>query len=72
MNKYQEIIEDINNRDFKNCKKDCYSINCKYIKECSLYHYKNKDEFALEDLMKELKKVNKLFNCFFVIRRNKL
>jgi len=38
------------------CKKDCYSTNCKYIKECSWYHYKHREEFALEGLLEGLKK----------------
>ena len=51
-----KILKDIENRDFKNCKKDCYKTNCKYIRECSLYHYKHREEFALEDLLEGLKK----------------
>lgn len=51
-----KIIEDINNRDFKNCKKDCYGTNCKYIEECSWYHYKHREKFALEDLMEQFTK----------------
>jgi len=55
MSVFQEIIDDINNRDFKNCKKDCYGTNCKYLKECSWYHYKHHEEFRFEDLMKTLR-----------------
>ena len=50
-----KILKDIDDRDFKNCKKDCYGINCKYIEECSLYHFKHREEFALQDLMEGFK-----------------
>ena len=50
-----EILKDIEDRDFKNCKKDCYGTNCKYIKECSWYHYKHREEFALQDLLEGIK-----------------
>jgi hypothetical protein len=48
-----KIIEDIDNRDFKNCKRDCYGTSCKYIKDCSWYHYKHREEFALQDLIEQ-------------------
>lgn len=52
----QEILDDIENRDFKNCKKDCYGSNCKYIEECSWYYYKHREEFAMKGLLEELRK----------------
>lgn len=51
----QKIIDDIDARDFKNCKKDCYSANCKYMEECSQYHYKHSEEFSFEDLMEGIR-----------------
>lgn len=50
-----KILKDIDDIDFKKCKKDCYGTNCKYIKECSWYHYKHREEFALQDLLEGLK-----------------
>ena len=55
-----KILEDIENRDFKNCKKDCCNYDghgtiCKYFKECSWYYYKHSEEFSFEDLMEGIR-----------------
>jgi hypothetical protein len=55
-----EILEDIENIDFKNCKKDCSNYDgrgttCKHSKECSWFYYKCKDKFELDDLIKQFK-----------------